>query len=125
VVAPVLEAHPNDHRLHLRRGLALAEHFVAGPAFESTDRALLLCQQGSEHPCSEAEQDRIRFLRDALSRVKDVDMRADPNTAKKRLIGAMRPGWANGKRLALPPSETATEAATGEAAEPNDVLREK
>jgi hypothetical protein len=90
-VTRALERQPHDHRLHGRRSMALAEHFEAAPAFVAAEKALALCESGSTAKCGEQEQARLAFLRDTLGRVKDLDMRQDPNTAKERLLRAMKP----------------------------------
>ncbi len=91
-VAPALAAHPADHRLYVRRSLALADHFEAPAAFAAADHAVALCERGSSAPCGDADHARISLLRDALARVKDLDMRAQPNAAKERLLQGLRPG---------------------------------
>jgi hypothetical protein len=93
VLQPAVEAHPNDHRLHWRRSLALAEHFAPAGAHQAATRALALCQTGSARPCGDATLARLQILESTLARVKDIDMRQDPNTAKKRLIEAMHPTY--------------------------------
>ncbi len=90
-VSPAIERHPQDHRLHGRRALALADHFESGPAFVAAGRALALCESGSSAPCGEGDRNRLQLLHDTLDKVKGLDMRADPNTAKERLIKALRP----------------------------------
>jgi hypothetical protein len=82
---------PADHRLYARRSLALADYWDAGGAFVAADRALALCQAGSSAPCGEAERGRLQLLRDTLDRVKNVDMRNDPNTAKERILRGLHP----------------------------------
>jgi hypothetical protein len=86
-----LSAHPDDHRLLSRRSLALADFFQAPAAYQAASRALALCRNGSAAPCGDGERSRLEVLVATLERVKDLDMRADPNTAKDRLIKAMRP----------------------------------
>jgi hypothetical protein len=88
-----LAAHPDDHRLHSRRSLALAQFFAAAPAYVSAARALELCRAGSAAPCGEGERTRLELLVSTLDRVKDLDMRTDPNTAKDRIIKALRPAY--------------------------------
>src|SRR5688572_21075313 len=85
-VSRALDRQPHDHRLHGRRSMALAEHFEAAPAYQAAQKAVALCESGSSVPCGEGERTRLTFLRDTLARVKDLDMRTDPNTAKERLI---------------------------------------
>jgi hypothetical protein len=82
---------PQDHRLYARRSLALADHFEAGPAYQAAARALALCEAGSSAPCSEAEHTRLALVKDTLDRVKLVDMRNDPNTAKENILRALHP----------------------------------
>jgi hypothetical protein len=88
-----LAAHPRDHRLLSRRSLALADFFAAGPAYQAAARALELCKTGSTAPCGEGERGRLEMLVSILDRVKDIDMRTDPNTAKDRITKALRPAY--------------------------------
>jgi hypothetical protein len=88
-----LAAHPDDHRLVARRSLALADDFEARGAFQAATRALALCRSGSAAPCGEGERSRLELLVATLDRVKDLDMRTDPNTAKDRIIKALRPTY--------------------------------
>jgi hypothetical protein len=92
-LAAPLGAHPDDHRLHSRRSLALAQFFAAGPAYVSASRALELCRAGSAARCGDGERTRLELLVSMLDRVKDIDMRTDPNTAKDRIIKALRPAY--------------------------------
>jgi len=105
VLTTALRAHGSDHRLHFRKGLALAEHFEMPAAFQSTVRALELCDKGSSATCSEADHARIALVRDSLVRIKDIDVHQDPNTMKKRLIESLRPTWLRRSRPAPNPSE--------------------
>ncbi len=82
-----------DHRLHTRRALALADHFEAGPAYLAADRALALCRAGSSTPCSETERTRLELLHHTLERVRDLDMREHPNAARERIMKALRPAY--------------------------------
>lgn len=91
-LAPALAAHPDDHRLHMRRSLALAEHFDAKRAYLAAERALALCENGSSHPCGEPDRVRLGLLASTLERVKDIDMRDNPNAARIRILEALRPG---------------------------------
>lgn len=93
VASRALDRAPSDHRLWGRRALALAEHFEAGAAWQSVERAVALCEGGSSSPCGSSERMRLTFLRDALATVKDLDMRKDPNTARERLVRALRPAY--------------------------------
>jgi hypothetical protein len=86
-----LAAHPDDHRLHLARSLAFADHFEAGYAFREAQRALSLCESGSAVPCDEAEHARMVILKTTLDRIKHMDMRRDPNAAKIQIIEGLRP----------------------------------
>jgi hypothetical protein len=88
-----LEAHPNDHRLVSRRALALAQHFEAHAAFQDASRALGLCRSGSTAPCGEGELARLELLVSTLDRIKDIDMRKDPNAAKEQILMALRPAY--------------------------------
>ncbi len=90
---PAVLAQPHDHRLHFRRSLALADHFEAAPAYQSAARALALCRSGSAVSCGEGERTRLELLESTLARVKDIDMREDPNTARERIIRALRPAY--------------------------------
>jgi len=90
-IASAVEAHPQDHRLVQRRSLALADHFEARPAFESASRALALCRSGSTAPCGEGELARLELLVSTLDRIKNLDMRKDPNTAREQILKALRP----------------------------------
>src|SRR5262249_39412940 len=92
-VQNALERAPQDHRLYVRRSLALADHFEAGPAYQAALRAMALCEAGSTAPCSDTEHSRIQLLRNTLDRVKLVDMRSDPNTAKERILRALHPAY--------------------------------
>jgi hypothetical protein len=92
-LAAPLAAHPDDHRLLSRRSLALADFFEARAAYQAASRALALCRSGSAAPCGEGERTRLELLVATLDRVKDLDMRTDPNTAKDRIIKALRPTY--------------------------------
>jgi hypothetical protein len=85
-----LGAHPNDHRLHLARSLALVDDFEAGFAYIEAMRALTLCESGSSMPCGEAEHGRMAILKNTLERIKNIDMRSDPNSAKEQIIRGLR-----------------------------------
>ena len=91
-LAPALSQHPSDYRLHMRRSLALAEHFEGKTAYMAAERALALCENGSSHPCGEPDRVRLTLLASTLARVKDLDIRDDPNTARIRILEALRPG---------------------------------
>jgi hypothetical protein len=101
-VSPALDAHPTDHRLVLRRSLALADHFEGAPAYVAAQRALALCQSGSAAPCGEGERARLELLESTLRRVKDIDMRKDPNTAKEEILKGLRPTYLPRKKPAPP-----------------------
>ena len=88
-----LERAPTDHRLHSRRAVALADHFEAGPAYTAADKALALCRSGSAASCSETERIRLELLHHTLSRVRDLDMRQNPNAARERIMKALRPSY--------------------------------
>ncbi len=85
-----LEAHPDDHRVHQARSLAFADHFEPAFAFQEAERAVLLCESGSSVGCGEAERSRLALLRSTLARVKNLDMRRDPNSAKEQLLQGLR-----------------------------------
>jgi hypothetical protein len=90
-LSDALEAHPADHRLAMRRSLALADHFEARPAFQAASRALALCRGGSSVPCGDDELARLELLVSTLDRVKDIDMRHNPNAAKEQILKGLRP----------------------------------
>jgi hypothetical protein len=104
--------HPDDHRLHLARSLAFVDHFEAGYAFTEAQRALALCESGSAVPCDEAEHGRMVILKNTLNRIKHMDMRKDPNSAKEQIIKGLRatfvprPKSATGKPAAKPAAKT-------------------
>lgn len=98
VASHAIEARPDDHRLHQLRSLALADHFEPAPAYAAALRALALCESGSQVKCGDGEHGRIQLLRDTLARVKDLDMRKDPNTAKEQILRALRPAYIPKKR---------------------------
>jgi len=85
-----LDAHPDDHRVHLLASLALADHFEPGFAFVEAQKALTLCDSGSSVPCGEAERGRLEILKSTLERIRHMDMRRDPNSAKDALIKGLR-----------------------------------
>ena len=98
-LSEALTRSPNDHRLHARKALALAEHFEASAAFTSATRALDLCQSGtSSTPCSPTEQSRLSLLHTTLRSVNGIDMRSDPNTARQRIMQALRPAYIPGSK---------------------------
>jgi hypothetical protein len=86
-----LAAHPDDHRIHLARSLAFVDFFEAGYAYAEARRALTLCEGGSAVPCDEAEHGRMVILKNTLERIKHMDMRRDPNSAKAQIIRGLRP----------------------------------
>jgi hypothetical protein len=86
----VLAAHPDDHRIHLARSLAFVDHFEAGYAYGEAMRALTLCESGSIAPCDEAEHGRMEILKSTLDRIKHMDMRRDPNSAKDQILKGLR-----------------------------------
>lgn len=90
-VTSALLRSPQDHRLHGRRSLALAEHFEAAPAYDAASRALALCDAGSSVKCTDAERTRLQLLHGTLARVRDLDMRKDPNTARARIMKGLHP----------------------------------
>ncbi len=85
-----LDAHPDDHRLHHLASLALADHFEPAHAYTEAGKALTLCESGSAVACGEAERGRLDLLKSTLERIKNMDMRRDPNSAKEQLIKALR-----------------------------------
>ena len=84
---------PSDHRLYLRRALALAEHFEASAAFAAADRAMALCTSGSSAPCDDTEHARLSLVHRTLKSVDGLDMRKDPNSARVRIMQALRPSY--------------------------------
>ncbi len=88
-----LAAHPDDHRLHLARSLAFIDHFEAGYAYGEAVRALTLCETGTIVPCDEGEHGRMVMLKNTLERVKNMDIRRDPNSAKDQIIKGLRPAF--------------------------------
>lgn len=101
-LSDALETHPADHRLVTRRSLALADHFESRGAFEAATRALALCRGGSAKPCGEGERDRLELLVATLDRVKNIDMRQNPNAAKEQILKALRPTYIPPKKIAKP-----------------------
>ncbi|HJX66300.1 MAG TPA: hypothetical protein VJ860_20375 [Polyangia bacterium] len=89
-LAGALDAHPDDHRLHHLASLALADHFEPGYAYAEAQKALTLCESGSCVACGEAERGRLDLLKSTLERIKNMDMRRDPNSAKAALIQGLR-----------------------------------
>jgi hypothetical protein len=105
-----LVAHPDDHRLHLARSLAFVDHFEAGYAFGEAQRALALCEGGSAVPCDEAEHGRMVILKNTLDRIKHMDMRRDPNSAKEQIIKGLRSGFVPRPKTEKPASKPAEPA---------------
>jgi hypothetical protein len=101
-LADALAAHPDDHRLHSRKALALADHYEAGKAYQAAVTAQGLCRAGSAAPCGETERARLDLLVSTLDRVKDLDLRKNPNEAKERVLKALRPTFIPQKRVARP-----------------------
>jgi hypothetical protein len=85
-----LDAHPDDYRVHHLASLALVDHFEAGHAYAEAQKALALCESGSSAACGEAERSRLDILKSTLERIKNMDMRRDPNSAKEQLIKGLR-----------------------------------
>ena len=85
-----LDAHPDDHRLHQLASVALADHFEPAYAYAEAQKAVTLCESGSSVACGEAERDRLAILKSTLERIKNMDMREDPNSAKKQLLEGLR-----------------------------------
>ena len=85
-----LDAHPDDHRLHHLASLALVDHFEPSRAYTEAQKALTLCDLGSSVTCGEAERGRLDLLKNTLERIKNMDMRRDPNSAKGELIKGLR-----------------------------------
>ncbi|MGA7742501.1 MAG: hypothetical protein ABSF35_06405 [Polyangia bacterium] len=103
-LAGALDAHPDDHRLHHLASLALADHFEPAHAYAEAQKALTLCESGSSTACGEAERGRLDILKSTLERIKNMDMRRDPNAAKEQLI--------KGLRLTFVPKKTARNSET-------------
>lgn len=85
-----LDAHPDDHRLHHLASLALVDHFEPSRAYTEAQKAVTLCDLGSSVTCGEAERGRLDLLKNTLERIKNMDMRRDPNAAKGELIKGLR-----------------------------------
>ncbi|MDX2019878.1 MAG: hypothetical protein SF187_06520 [Deltaproteobacteria bacterium] len=92
VLTPALARNPTDHRLAMRQSMAFADDWEAMAAFKAAERALALCENGSSHPCGEPDKVRLTLLKSTLEKVKDIDLRDNPNTAKERILQALRPG---------------------------------
>jgi hypothetical protein len=107
-----LTAHPDDHRIHLARSLAFVDHFEAGYAYGEAMRALTLCEDGSSVACDEAEHGRMVILRNTLNRIKNMDMRRNPNSAKDQIIKGLRSTFVPKKRADKPAAEKAAPAPT-------------
>ena len=103
-----LAAHPADHRLHLARSLAFVDHFEAGYAYGEAMRALTLCEAGSTVPCDESEHGRMVILKSTLDRIKNMDMRRDPNSAKDQIIKGLRSTYVPRKKADKPAADKAT-----------------
>lgn len=98
----VLVAHPGDHRIHHARSLAFVDHFEAGYAFTEAKRALALCEEGlSSAPCDDAERGRLAILNSTLERIKNMDIRRDPNSAKEQIIQGLRSTFIPRKKKSL------------------------
>jgi hypothetical protein len=119
---PILDkpiaAHPDDHRLFLARSLAFVDHFEAGYAYADAQKALALCEGGSAFPCEEADHGRITLLRNTLNRIKNMDLRKDPNSAKEAIIQGLRMTYVPRKRPKAAPSAAPTAPVEGPAAAP-------
>jgi len=102
-----LAAHPADHRLHLARSLAFVDHFEAGYAYGEAMRALTLCEAGSTVPCDESEHGRMVILKSTLDRIKNMDMRRDPNSAKDQIIKGLRSTYVPRKKADKPAADKA------------------
>lgn len=90
-LAPALARAPSDHRLHAKRAVALADHFEPGPGYLAVEKALALCESGSVAPCGEGEKARLGLIKAMLGRIKHLDVRNDPNTAKENLYKEFKP----------------------------------
>ena len=104
-----LAAHPDDHRLHLARSLAFVDHFEAGYAYAEAMRAITLCEAGSVVPCDEAEHGRMVILKGTLERIKNMDMRRDPNSAKDQIIKGLRSTFVPKKKPDKPMPDKASD----------------
>lgn len=92
-LAEPIATHPSDHRLLSRRSLALAQHYEGGAAYDAATKALALCQSGSTAHCGDGEHARLELLVSTLERIKNLDVRANPNLAKEKLLQALRPAY--------------------------------
>jgi hypothetical protein len=106
-----LAAHPDDHRLHLARSLAFIDHFEAGYAYAEAMRAVTLCESGSAVPCDEADHGRMVILKTTLDRIKHMDIRRDPNSAKEQIIKGLRSTFVPRAKLDKPADRPARKAA--------------
>jgi hypothetical protein len=106
-----LAAHPDDHRLHLARSLAFIDHFEAGYAYAEAMRAVTLCESGSAVPCDEADHGRMMILKTTLERIKHMDIRRDPNSAKEQIIKGLRSTFVPRAKLDKPADRPARKAA--------------
>jgi hypothetical protein len=97
-----LAAHSDDYRLHHVRALAFVDHFEAGYAYGEAEKALALCETGSSVPCGDPEHSRLTILRNTLARIKYLDMRRDPNSAKEEIIKGLRQTYIPKKKSADP-----------------------
>jgi hypothetical protein len=65
-------------------------------------RALTLCESGSAVPCDESDHGRMVILKSTLDRIKNMDMRRDPNSAKDQIIKGLRSTFVPKKRSDRP-----------------------
>lgn len=114
-----LTAHPDDHRIHLARSLAFVDHFEAGYAYGEAVRAMTLCESGSVAPCDETEYGRMVILKSTLDRIKNMDMRRDPNSAKDQIIKGLRSTFIPRPRSGAKAEKTVPAAAAPSVAPPS------
>lgn len=112
ILDPALSAHPDDYRLHLARALAFVDHFEAGYAYAASQKALALCENGSSTLCDESDHARLTILRNTLLRIKNMDMRRDPNSAKDQIIKGLRLTYIP-KKKSIPPAPPAANVPEG------------
>jgi predicted Zn-dependent protease len=92
VLEPAIRRNPADHRLASRQSMAFADDWEGLAAYKAAERALALCENGSSHPCNESDRVRLTLMKSTFEKVKDIDLRDDPNSAKERILKALRPG---------------------------------
>jgi hypothetical protein len=72
---------------------------------------LTLCETGSAVPCDDAEHGRMVILKHTLDRIKHMDMRRDPNSAKDQIIKGLRSTFVPRSKTERPAPKPAVEPA--------------